>query len=101
MNLVKSLRKSCSPALFYFIISFIGLFFSSMQNMHNKNKYDLGSFRCNVPSTFIIFVIKFVIILFWTWILNLICNSGHSGIAWFLVLLPFILLFLIVLMVKI
>jgi hypothetical protein len=42
-----------------------------------------------------VFLVKIVYILFWTWILNLICKDGHTGIAWFLVLIPFILLFVI------
>jgi hypothetical protein len=32
-------------------------------------------------------------VLFWTYILNLICKDGHVGLSWLLVLLPWILLF--------
>jgi uncharacterized membrane protein len=39
-----------------------------------------------------------VIILFWTWVLNLMCKDGHSEVAWFLVLLPFVIFFMILLM---
>jgi len=45
-----------------------------------------------------IFVIKAIYILFWTWILNLVCAAGAPGIAWFLVLLPFIVLFATILL---
>ena len=40
--------------------------------------------------------------MFWTWILNLMCKDGHKNIAWFLVLLPFIMIFVItgIVMVK-
>ena len=48
-----------------------------------------------VPSTFLVFVVKIIYILFWTWVLNLMCKDGHKEIAWFLVLIPFILLFLV------
>jgi hypothetical protein len=58
--------------------------------------YKFGSFSCFVPSTVLVLSIKLVYILFWTWILNLICKDGHSGIAWLLVLFPFILLFVII-----
>jgi hypothetical protein len=40
-------------------------------------------------------MVKVVYIMFWTWVLNLMCKDGHTGIAWFLVLLPFVLLFVI------
>jgi hypothetical protein len=43
----------------------------------------------------IVFTIKILYIFFWTWILNLICKGGHKGIAWLLVLFPFLLLFVI------
>jgi hypothetical protein len=44
-------------------------------------------------------MVKVIYILFWTWVLNLMCKDGHTGIAWFLVLLPFIMLFVIMGMV--
>jgi hypothetical protein len=45
----------------------------------------------------LLFVVKLIYILFWTWILNLICKDGHSGISWLLVLVPFVLMFFVVL----
>jgi type VI protein secretion system component VasK len=57
--------------------------------------YSLGNFSCRVPSTIAVFAFKLAYIFFWTWILNLMCKDGHTDIAWFLVLLPFILLFVI------
>lgn len=89
------LSQLCTPSYVYFIISVLAIVVSAVQNMGNKYKYSLGSFSCRVPSCFAVFVIQVVYILFWTWILNLMCKDGHSGIAWFLVLLPFILLFVI------
>ena len=32
-------------------------------------------------------------ILFWTWVLNIICKAGYKWVSWLLVLLPFILIF--------
>lgn len=89
------LSQLCTPSYVYFIISVLAIAVAAIQNMGNKNKYSLGSFSCNVPSCIAVFVVKAVYILLWTWILNLMCKDGHSGIAWFLVLLPFILLFVI------
>lgn len=89
------LSQLCTPAYIYFIISVLAIVISGVQNMGNSKKYSLGMFSCDVPSCLAVFVVKVVYILFWTWVLNLICKDGHSGIAWFLVLLPFILLFVI------
>lgn len=89
------LSQLCTPAYVYFIISVLAIVIAAIQNMGNNKKYTLGTFSCNVPSCLAVFIIKIIYILFWTWILNLICKDGHKGIAWFLVLLPFILLFVI------
>jgi len=95
MAFPKKISDLCTPAMIYFFISLFGLAISAIQNLGNNNKYCLGMFTCSVPSVILIFIIQVVYILFWTWILYLICNAGHVGIAWFLVLLPFILLFVI------
>ena len=89
------LSQLCTPSLVYFVISVVGMVIAIFQNMGNKTKYCLGSFACNVPSTIAVFIVKIVCIFFWAWVLNLMCKDGHSNIAWFLVLLPFILLFII------
>jgi hypothetical protein len=89
------LSQLCTPSYVYFIISVLGIVFSAIQNMGNDRLYTLGMYSCHVPSCLAIFVAKIIYILFWTWILNLMCKDGHTGIAWFLVLIPFILLFVI------
>jgi H+/Cl- antiporter ClcA len=90
------LSQLCTPAYVYFIISFLAIVISAIQNMGNNKIYTLGTFSCNVPSCLAVFIVKIVYILFWTYILNLICKDGHKGIAWLLVLFPFILLFVII-----
>jgi hypothetical protein len=68
----------------------------AIHNYGNFNTYCLGSYTCNVSSTGLVFIIKILYILFWTWILNLICKAGVPQLAWFLVLLPFILFFILI-----
>jgi hypothetical protein len=96
MAFPNKLSQLCTPSLVYFVISVIGLAMAIMQNIGNRRRYNLGSFSCQVPSCLAVFIIKVVYILFWTWILNLMCRDGHDEIAWFLVLLPFILLAIII-----
>jgi hypothetical protein len=90
---MKSLKKLCSPAALYFVISLISLLILIFQNAGNTNVLCVGNYGCNIESTIVVFVFNFLYVAFWTWVLNLICNAGHKGIAWFLVLLPFILMF--------
>ncbi len=89
----KTLKELCTPAMIYFVISVITLAMVLLQNLGNQNSYTVGSFSCRVPNTALVFIVKLIYILFWTWVLNLICKDGHTGISWLLVLLPWILLF--------
>jgi len=97
MAFPKSLKELCNPALFYFVISIVGLLMVAFQNMGNNRELMVGSTMLNLENSPVIFIVKLLYILFWTWILNLICKDGHSGISWLLVFLPVILIVLIVL----
>lgn len=92
-NFPQSLKELCSPAMLYFIISMIALMLILFQNLGNSESYNVGSFSCRVPNTAVVFIVKFIYVLFWTYILNLICKDGHTTLSWLLVLLPWILLF--------
>lgn len=91
----KNQKGICTPALFYFIISIISLIILFFQNMNNVHSYHIGNYSCRVPNTMLVFFFKLVYIVFWTWILQLICKDGYTGISWLLVLFPFLLLFVI------
>jgi hypothetical protein len=95
MAFPRRLGDLCSPAQFYFIISVIGVISMIAQNLGSENVFSLGYFSTIVPSTTLLFLLKFGYILFWTWVLNLICKDGQKGIAWLLVLVPFILMFVL------
>jgi len=101
MAFPKSIKDLCPPAALYFIISILAMTILVLQNLGNSNSYTIGNFSCRVPNTTLIFIIKLIYILFWTWILNLICKDGHVGISWLLVLFPWILLFVIIGMIMV
>jgi len=94
MAFPKKLKELCTPALLYFIISMLGLIFVALLNLGNSNKFNLGFYSANVPNTALVLVVNLIYILFWTWVLNLICKDGHSNISWFLVLVPYVVLLL-------
>jgi len=95
---IAGLKNLCSPARIYLVISLIAIFIMAAQNIYNgsTNVYCLGSYSCNVSNTILIFVIKFIYVLFWTWILNLICRAGAPGVSWLLLFFPFILFFVLI-----
>jgi hypothetical protein len=94
---VAGLKNLCTPASIYLGISLIAIFIMGIQNYisGSANVYCLGSYSCVVSSTVLVFMIKLIYVLFWTWILNLICRAGAPGLSWLLVLFPFILLFVL------
>tara|TARA_Y100000816_G_scaffold69053_1_gene46199 strand:- start:23562 stop:23822 length:261 start_codon:yes stop_codon:yes gene_type:complete len=57
----------------------------------NNNVYHCGSYSFLVPSVLMIFLFKIVYLLFWTYILNLLCKDKNSRLAWVLVLFPIVL----------
>tara|TARA_Y100000389_G_C17437904_1_gene506691 strand:- start:55 stop:378 length:324 start_codon:yes stop_codon:yes gene_type:complete len=91
----RTIKELCTPAAIYFIISTVTLALIAFQNMGNTNKFCLGTYACDVPSTMIVFVLEILYILFFTWILHLICKAGYTNISWILLLLPYILFFVL------
>ena len=68
-------------------------------NLENTHSYCIGNVSCNVPNTSMIFITEIVFLVLWTWLLNFICSRGYPNVAWFILLFPYILLFMVVLMV--
>ena len=91
-----SLKQLCTPAWLYFIISMLGFVVVALQNLGHSGSLTMGNFSCRVPSTIVVFLVKLLYILFWTYVLNLICKDGHVGLSWFLVLLPWLLMFVLI-----
>ena len=93
--MLKTIQKLCQPAYVYLVISSIALVVLIFQNASNTNSYCVGAFECEVPNVATLFIVKGIYIAFWTFILNAICKGGGGNgrkIAWFLVLVPFLLM---------
>ena len=95
------LAKMCTPATIYFIISLIGLILLGVGNLGNNDRLCIGKYTCNVGNNTIIFVLNAVYILFWTFVLDLMCKNGYGSLSWFVLLLPFILAFMFLAMVMV
>jgi len=68
----------CSPALLYLIISILAIIMMIVRKMQ--------------PMTI---VVKAIFITIWTWFLNFLCSQNHESIAWFLVILPMVLMLVV------
>ena len=95
-----SFNSLCKPAQIYLFIELIVLVTMLIQNVNSpENILCIGGYACETSSMAIILVSKLAYIAFWTFILNLMCSGGYTSLAWFLVLLPFILFFLLLIVV--
>lgn len=92
---MKLIKKLCTPAYVYLVISVIAIVSLMFQNSGNVDVYCIGNYECPVPNTALIFFVEFLYVAFWTFVLDSICKAGHKQFSWFLVLFPFILFFVL------
>ena len=95
--------KLCTPAQIYLIVSiilmvlsYLGITAISQQIALNQSN---NSFLQSLNFTYqkdvkTSYVVQAVLIVLWTWVLSYLCNKGFSNLSWFLVLLPWLLMFL-------
>ena len=95
--------KICTPAQIYLIVSVILLFLSyfgmtaiSQQLTLNQSGHPvLHSLNFTYQKdTRTSYVVQAILIVLWTWLLSYLCSKGYSQLSWFLVLLPWVLMFL-------
>lgn len=95
--------KLCPPAQIYLIISVIMLILSyfglsaiSQQlEMHQSSSPVLQSLNFTYQKdSRTSYIVQGVLIILWTWVLSYLCNKGYTSLSWFLVLLPWVCMFL-------
>ena len=97
MKAIKTLQKLCAPAQLYLGLSIISILAILMQNLQDPTSYTCGSYTVKCPvHNGIVFALKLLYVLGWTTILHYLCKSGYTNISWFLVLLPFISMFILI-----
>lgn len=77
------LKDLCTPALVYFMLSITSILLVTIFALTNKK---LKSKRIKFMNVIFIHLIS---VLFWSYILNLICKHIDIRLSWFLVLFPY------------
>lgn len=96
-NFERRIRSLCTPAQVYFFISMISILGIISQNAMASDSYRVGMYTVQSPMSNVwFFSLKVIGILIWTFMLNYMCNSGWKDVAWFFVLLPIIVMFLVI-----
>lgn len=73
----------CKPSQYYLLFSIIGLLIMITFNV-------ITGAKCGTVTNTFTFLTQLFYILFWSWILNKICNKGYSKFSWFLFLIPIV-----------
>lgn len=97
-------QELCTPSKLYItlaIIYAIAAYFSmnEFSNFMQINQSKMHPYlnSLNFSATKREFTLANVIfILFWTWLLNFICSAGYTKVSWFLVLFPYLCLFIFI-----
>jgi hypothetical protein len=71
-----SLARICLPAKIYLGMAVLAILFGLFSGVK-----------------FSILLWKLIFAVFYTWILNWLCSKGFKSVSWFLVLLPYIIIF--------
>ena len=95
MKLIKYFRKMCTPAIIYLLLSVFAFLVLVFTNMGNQTTLCVGDYECPVDNLFFIYFIKVLYIVFFTIILDSLCQNGWGAFSWFLVFLPIIFFFVI------
>lgn len=95
-RILNDFRHLCKPAMVYLAISAVALIAIAYQNMGLSNMYCMGDYSCYVPSTSVVILMEAIYILFWTWILHLMCRTGYSSISWLMVVFPLVMFFVLI-----
>ena len=94
MTLSQTYNSLCSPAKLYLVIQSVAILLLFIQNLRDTNHYRVGSYKIPLGHHNIYyFFVKIFVLVTWTWLLNKLCTKQYEGVAWFLVLIPFILFF--------
>lgn len=74
--------KLCDPAMVYFALACISILFGLIGRISLRS-----------------LVAKGIYAIIWTYILNFLCDKGYKTLSWFLVILPFVMMFGIIALV--
>ena len=96
MKLVKKVKSLCTPAFIYLVVSALALTVLIGQNAGNTTKYCAGSYTCDVSSTGLVLLVHALYIIFWTFVLDLMCKAGYKKLSWLVLLFPFVLGFVLI-----
>ena len=78
MKLINKIRKLCTPAYVYLVISVIAMVAMMIQNGGNSNEFCVGVHSCEVENKGAIFIAQGLYTAFWVFVLDSICKDTRT-----------------------
>lgn len=93
---MKEFMKLCTPSRVYLAISLFSIMVILLENVIDTGRYCLGGYSCKLDySNMMVFALKLVYVAVFTVVLDSLCKNKYTKLAWGLLLLPYVLMFVI------
>ena len=95
---MKQFVQLCTPSRVYLGLSIFSIMVILLENVIDTGRYCIGGYSCKLDySNLMVFALKLVYVGVFTIILESLCKNKHTKLAWGLLLLPYVLMFVILL----
>ncbi|MBM93394.1 MAG: hypothetical protein CMF51_01405 [Legionellales bacterium] len=88
---IPNVRKFCTPAKTYLILAVISIAYSVVANIGSDKVFRLGNMKTYVGNTYLVILLELVYLFVWGWFIDWLCRRRAYNIAWFIVMLPYVL----------
>ena len=95
-NLIRNFRfpdykNYCTPAKMYLILAVISIAYTLVENVNSENVFKLGTMKLYVKNSYLLILFEIFYLMIWGWFIDWLCRKRAKNIAWFIVLLPYVL----------
>lgn len=90
----RNYKNLCNPAKLYLFIFVFCIIILFINNLGNYSSFYIGTMNFTLVQFIILILIKILYAFIWIWILQKICSLKYTNLSWFLVLFPYILVFI-------
>ena len=84
-------KNYCTPAKTYLILAVISIAYTLVANVGTENVFKLGTMKLYVQNSYMVILFEIFYLMAWGWFIDWLCRKRETKVAWFIVLLPYIL----------
>lgn len=86
-----NVKGYCTPAKTYMVLAVISIAYTIIANFGMQNTFTLGTMKTYVGDTYLVLLFEVIYLFVWGWFIDWLCRKRAKNVAWFLVLLPYVL----------